>query len=169
MPQQYADRWIQLTVNGEPRELQVGERPGQIPAAQTLSDTLRKTLGLIGTKVGCDRGGCASCTVLLDGDPVLSCMTLTVDCEGRHVTTIEGLPDPETGELDPVQQAYIDHTAYQCGFCTPGMIMATKALLARNVNPSEEEIKSALGGHYCRCISHYHVVEAVADAAGRVR
>jgi carbon-monoxide dehydrogenase small subunit len=124
---------------------------------------------LTGTKVGCDRGGCASCTVLLDGEPVLSCMTLTVDCDGRHVTTIEGLADPETGELDPVQQAYIDHTAYQCGFCTPGMIMATKALLARKPDPSEEEIKSSLGGHYCRCISHYHVVEAVADAAGRGR
>lgn len=163
------NRWIELTVNGETRELQIGERPGQIPAAQTLAETLRRTLGLIGTKVGCDRGGCASCTVLLDGEPVLSCMTLTVECGGRHVTTIEGLPDPESGELDPVQQAYIDHTAYQCGFCTPGMIMATKALLARNPDPSEEEITSALGGHYCRCISHYHVVEAVSDAAGRGR
>lgn len=163
------EQWMELTVNGERREFQIGERPGQIPPAQTLAETLRRTLELTGTKVGCDRGACASCTVLLDGEPVLSCMTLTVECGGRHVTTIEGLADPETGDLDPVQQAYIDHTAYQCGFCTPGMIMATKGLLARNANPSEAEIKASLGGHYCRCISHYHVLEAVADAAGRVR
>ncbi|HSH69253.1 MAG TPA: (2Fe-2S)-binding protein [Deferrisomatales bacterium] len=169
MMQQDGQRWMELTVNGEPRELQIGERPGQIPPAQTLADTLRRTLGLIGTKVGCDRGSCASCTVLLDGEPVLSCMTLTVDCDGRHVTTIEGLPDPQTGALDPMQQAFIDHTAFQCGFCTPGMILAAKALLTRNPDPDEDEIKASLGGHYCRCISHYHVVEAVADAAGRVR
>ena len=170
MPQRSSDHWIRLTVNGEMRELQFGERPGQIPPAQTLAETLRRTLELTGTKVGCDRGACASCTVLLDGEPVLSCMTLTVECDGRHVTTIEGLPDPLTGELDPIQQAFIDHTAFQCGFCTPGMIVATKSLLARNpAPPDEEEIKAALAGHYCRCISHYHVVEAVADAAGKVR
>ncbi|MDF1551774.1 MAG: (2Fe-2S)-binding protein [Deferrisomatales bacterium] len=169
MMQQDGQRWMELTVNGEPRELQIGERPGQIPPAQTLAETLRRTLGLIGTKVGCDRGSCASCTVLLDGEPVLSCMTLTVDCDGRHVTTIEGLPDPQTGALDPMQQAFIDHTAFQCGFCTPGMVLAAKALVTRNPDPGEEEIKSSLAGHYCRCISHYHVVQAVADAAGRVR
>ena len=169
MPQQSNDNWIRFTVNGEAREVQIGDRQGQVAPSQTLAETLRRTFGLIGTKVGCDRGSCASCTVLLDGEPVLSCMTLTVECDGRQITTIEGLPDPETGELDPIQQAYIDHTAYQCGFCTPGMIMATRALLTRNPDPSEAEIKSSLGGHYCRCISHYHVLEAVADAAGRVR
>ena len=107
-----------ITVNGVPRELEVGDRPHQVAPSHTLAHTLRKTIGLTGTKVGCDQGACASCTVLMDGEPILSCMTLTVECNGRHITTIEGLQDPKTGKLDTLQQAFIDHTAFQCGFCS---------------------------------------------------
>jgi aerobic-type carbon monoxide dehydrogenase small subunit (CoxS/CutS family) len=92
-------------------------------------------------------------------------MTLTVECGGRHITTIEGLQDPKTGKLDPLQQAFVDHTAFQCGFCTPGIILASKSLLEIKPSPKEHEVKAALSGHYCRCISHYHVVDAVLDAA----
>jgi carbon-monoxide dehydrogenase small subunit len=154
-----------ITVNGVPRELEVGDRPHQLSPSHTLAHTLRKTLGLTGTKVGCDQGACGSCTVLMDGEPILSCMTLTVECDGRHVTTIEGLQDPKTGKLDTLQQAFIDHTAFQCGFCTPGIILASKSLLDKNPSPDEGAINEALSGHYCRCISHYHVVCAVLDAA----
>ncbi|MGD8387249.1 MAG: (2Fe-2S)-binding protein [Desulfobacteraceae bacterium] len=152
-------------VNGIPRELAIGEKPHQISPSHTLAHTLRRTLGLTGTKVGCDQGGCGSCTVLMDGVPVLSCMTLTVECDGKNITTIEGLQDPRTGKPDPLQQAFIDHSAFQCGFCTPGMILATKALLEGQPAPEEHQVKEALAGHYCRCISYYHVVDAVLDAA----
>jgi len=134
-----------------------------------LAHTLRETLGLTGTKVSCDRGACGCCTVLLDGKAVLSCMLLTVDCEGKAVTTVEGLADPETGALDPLQQAFIDHTAFQCGFCTPGILMSAKALLLEKPTPDVEEVKEALSGNFCRCITHYHVLEAVNDAIGRAR
>jgi aerobic-type carbon monoxide dehydrogenase small subunit (CoxS/CutS family) len=97
----------------------------------------------------------------MDGVPVLSCTMLTLECHGREITTIEGLADKLTGKLDPVQQAFVDHTAFQCGFCTPGMIMAAKSLLSRNPAADREQIKAALSGHYCRCISHYQVVDAV--------
>lgn len=160
---------ITLTVNGTPHELEVGDRVHQVAPSHTLAHTLRETLGLTGTKVGCDQGACGSCTVLMDGEPVLSCMTLSVECDGRRITTIEGLQDPKTGKLDPLQEAFMDHTAFQCGFCTPGILMASKALLNKNPSPDEQEIKEALSGHYCRCISHYHVVEAVQDAAGKGR
>ena len=105
----------------------------------------------------------------MDGKAVISCMTLTVECDGKEVTTIEGLRDPETGRLDPLQQAFIDHTAFQCGFCTPGMIMSAKALLLENPSPTEEEVKEALSGNFCRCISHYQVVKAVMAVSGKGR
>jgi carbon-monoxide dehydrogenase small subunit len=97
----------------------------------------------------------------MDGKAILSCMTLTIDCDGRSITTIEGLRDQETGALDPLQKAFIEHTAFQCGFCTPGMIMSAKALLHDNTSPTEEEVKEGLSGNFCRCISNYHVVRAV--------
>jgi carbon-monoxide dehydrogenase small subunit len=149
---------INLTVNGELKELMVGK---DIQPWHTLAETLREVLGLTGTKISCDHGACGACTVLINGKPELSCMTLTVECDGDSVTTIEGLEDPKTGELHPIQQAFIDSTAFQCGFCTPGIIMSTKALLDENPSPRDEEIKDALAGHYCRCISHYHVLKAV--------
>ncbi len=160
---------INITVNGHRYELSVGGQVHEVDPAHTLAYTLRETLNLTGTKIGCDRGSCGSCTVIIDGQALLSCMSLTVECDGKSITTIEGLGDPRTGNLDPLQQAFIDNTAFQCGFCTPGMIMAAKALLANNPSPDESEVKEALSGHYCRCISHYHVVRAVLDAAKRAR
>ena len=160
---------INLTVNGHAYELDVGRQAHQLDPAHTLAKTLRETLGLTGTKIGCDRGSCGSCTVLMDGKAILSCTTLTVECDGKSITTIEGLGDPQKGILDPLQQAFIDHTAFQCGFCTPGMIMGAKALLGQNRSPDEGQIKEALSGHYCRCISHYHVLRAVLEAAKRIR
>jgi aerobic-type carbon monoxide dehydrogenase small subunit (CoxS/CutS family) len=160
---------IHLTVNGESHLLVIGDQVSGLLPSHTLADTLRETLGLTGTKVGCDHGACGSCTVLMDGKPILSCMTLTIECDGKNITTIEGLEGPETGQLDPLQKAFIDHTAFQCGFCTPGIILASKALLDNNSSPHEREVKDALSGHFCRCISHYHVVDAVLEAAKRRR
>ena len=158
---------IRLIVNGEPYELAVGNRTGEVATSHTLAHTLRETLGLTGTKVGCDRGGCGACTVLIDGKAVLSCMILAVECDNKSITTIEGLEDLKTGTLHPLQQAFIDNTAFQCGFCTPGIIMSAKALLDENPSPTEQAIKQALAGHYCRCISHYLVIKAVKEAIGK--
>ena len=158
---------IHLIVNGRSYDLAAGELHGAVAPADTLAHTLRETLGLTGTKIGCDQGSCGSCTVLMNGKPILSCMTLTVECDGADIVTIEGLEDRETGRLHPLQQSFIDHTAFQCGFCTPGTLLSAKALLDREPNPDEETVKQALAGHYCRCISHYEVVEAVLDAAKR--
>ena len=160
---------VAFYVNGASHELEVGDRSYQVAPSHTLAHTLRETLGLTGTKVGCDQGSCGSCTVLMDGEPILSCMTLTVECQGRRITTIEGLQERQTGKLDPLQQAFVDHTAFQCGFCTPGIIMASKSLVNKNPSPDEHDVKEALSGHYCRCISHYHVVDAVLDATKKGR
>ena len=160
---------ITLRVNGRTYEMEIGNKSGQVNPADTLAHTLRETLGLTGTKVSCDTGACGCCTVLMDGKAVLSCMMLTVECEGKEITTIEGLSDPKDGKLDPLQQAFANHTAFQCGFCTPGMIMSAKAVLIESPSPTEEEIKEGLSGNFCRCISHYHVVKAVTAAAGKPR
>jgi aerobic carbon-monoxide dehydrogenase small subunit len=160
---------VAFTVNGVLYELEIGDQSNQVAPSHTLVHTLRETLGLTGTKVGCDQGACGACTVIMDGEPVLSCMILTVECHGRSITTIEGLQDRRTGRLDPLQQAFIDNTAFQCGFCTPGMILAAKVLLEKNPSADEQDIKEALAGHHCRCISHYHVVEAVLEAEKKVR
>ena len=161
------DNRITLSINGETYAFTVGDHPHPVAPFHTLAHTLRETLDLTGTKVGCDKGACGACTVLMDGKAVLSCMTLTIECDGREITTIEGLSDAKTGHLDPIQRAFIDHTAFQCGFCTPGMIMSSKALLNENPRPTEEEVKEALSGNFCRCISHYQVVEAVMDVSGK--
>lgn len=162
-------RTIHLAVNGTTHEMEIGKKPGQVDPAHTLAYTIRETLGLTGTKISCDNGACGACTVLIDGKAVLSCITLTVECDGKAVTTIEGLGDPKTGTIDPLQQSFIDHTAFQCGFCTPGMIMSAKALLNENPSPTEEEVKEGLSGNFCRCISHYHVVKAVLAVTERAR
>jgi aerobic carbon-monoxide dehydrogenase small subunit len=164
-----ATKTITLAVNGKIHELDVGGRPGQVDLSHTLVHTLRETLGLTGTKVSCANGVCGICTVIMDAKAVPACRILTVECDGKNITTIEGLRDPKTGALDPLQQAFIDYTAFQCGFCTPGMIMTSKALLNENPHPSEEEVKEALSGNFCRCVSHYQVLKAVLSVAGRGR
>jgi len=161
----HENRRVRLLVNGRPYLLPVGDGHGAVMVHHTLAYTIRETLGLTGTKIGCDQGSCGSCTVLMNGKPVLSCMTLTVECDGCHIETVEGLEDSASGELHPLQQAFIDATAFQCGFCTPGILMSAKALLDRDPDPGETSVKQALAGHYCRCISHYEVVEAVLEAA----
>ncbi|MBE0616417.1 MAG: (2Fe-2S)-binding protein [Proteobacteria bacterium] len=151
---------IRLNVNGDERTLVV-------KANQTLTNVLRDQLDLTGTKKGCELGDCGSCTVLLDGKPVDSCMVLAVEVDGREITTIEGVA--QSGRLDALQESFVNHGAVQCGYCTPGMILSAKALLARNPHPTEAEIRGAIGGNLCRCTGYVHIVEAVrAVAEGRV-
>ncbi|TWJ17033.1 (2Fe-2S)-binding protein [Geobacter argillaceus] len=147
---------VHMTVNGNPIEVGVGDE-------ETLLETLRQRLGLTGTKQGCDLGDCGSCTVLLDGKPVLSCLTLAADAEGHEITTIEGLAQGE--DLHPVQRAFHEAGAVQCGFCTPGMVLTAKALLDTNPNPDREAIKGALSGNLCRCTGYVKIVNAVEIAA----
>lgn len=156
---------VTLYVNGCKYEFSIGTRFGQIPPGETLSHTLRNRLGLTGSKEACQEGACGCCTVIMEGDAVTSCMLLTVDCDEKHITTIESLADPETGELSDLQQEFIDKYAFQCGFCTPGIIMTCKALLDKNPHPSEDEIREALSGNFCRCISQYHVIDAMKSVA----
>ncbi|MBI2934003.1 MAG: (2Fe-2S)-binding protein [Chloroflexi bacterium] len=146
---------ISLTVNGFSYELEIDTR-------RTLLEVLREHIGLTGTKKGCDRGICGSCTVIIDGDPVASCLTLAVEAHGKKVTTIEGLA--RAGHLHPLQKAFIDHGAIQCGFCTPGMIMSATALLGKNPHPTEDEIKEGISGNLCRCGGYGRIMEAIAAA-----
>jgi aerobic-type carbon monoxide dehydrogenase small subunit (CoxS/CutS family) len=151
---------IQLTVNGTSYSLLVNEK-------RSLADFLRKDLNLIGTKIACNSGHCGSCNVLVDGKLVKSCILPVVKADGKDVLTIEGLAGPEG--LHPIQQAFITAGAVQCGYCTPGMILAAKALLDRNPDPTEEEIKKALSGNLCRCTGYVKIVEAVQLAAKLLR
>lgn len=154
---------ISIRINGVLRRFIVGEEEGCVRPEETLLQTLRDRLNLTGTKEGCNHGACGNCTVIMNGDAVASCMLLTVDCDGADVKTIEGLENPKTGELNPLQQAFVDHSAFQCGFCTPGIVMSAQALLDKNPDPTHEEIMEALSGNYCRCISHYQVATAIED------
>ena len=148
---------IQLTVNGEDHD--VVATPNQ-----TLVDVLREDLELTGTKVGCDEGACGTCTVLIDGKPVRSCLILAVEAQGKSIETIEGLA--VDGELHPVQKAFIEHGGIQCGFCTPAMILTSKAFLEQNPHPTEEEVRRAISGVVCRCTGYAKIVEAIMAAAG---
>ena len=147
-------------------ELNVNGMTYQVAASQEdlLIDVLRKSLGLTGTKKGCGEGDCCSCSVIIDGELALSCITLAVACQGKEILTIEGV-EGKDGSLHPIQQAYIDKGAVQCGFCTPGMIIATKALLDENPNPTRDEIKRGLSGNLCRCTGYTKIVDAVEEAA----
>ncbi len=148
---------IELSVNGERHEVAV-------EAQMSLLEVLRGELGLTGAKEACGTGECGSCTVLLDGRPILACLTLALDCPGREITTIEGIGLP--GKLSRLQQSFHDTGAIQCGFCTPGMILTAEALLQENPHPTEGEIKKALEGNLCRCTGYNKILKAVKSAAG---
>lgn len=158
---------LTLCVNGRERRFTVGRDPCDVPPSETLVHTLRDRLGLTAAKLGCDQGACGACTVIIDGEAVPSCSVLSVECEGKSITTLEGLEDPVTGALDPLQQAFLDNTAFQCGYCSPGVIMAVKALLDKNPKPTAEELQEALSGNYCRCGTHHQVVETVMRFTGQ--
>ncbi len=150
---------VTLTVNGKPFDKVVDSR-------MTLAEFLREELGLTGTKVGCNRGECGGCTVILNGVPVYSCSVLAVEATGGEVLTIEGLA--KGGTLHPIQEAFIEHDSLQCGYCTPGMIMSVKALLDRNSRPTEEDVRKAIDGNFCRCGSYPNIVKATLDAAEKL-
>lgn len=150
---------ISITVNGFTREVLVDPH-------ETLLYTLRDRLGLTGTKKGCDQGSCGSCTVLLDGKPVLSCITPAARCQGKTILTIEGVA--QDGQLHPIQQQLCDKGAIQCGYCTPGIVMTSLALLERNARPTDDEIREALSGNVCRCTGYTKIIEAVRAAAEEV-
>ena len=154
------ERRVTLNVNGESHELSVR-------ANRTLLDVLRDHLGMTGTKKGCDSGTCGSCTVILDGEPALSCLTLAVRCRNRRILTIEGLA--EHGELHPLQKAAIECGAVQCGFCTPGWLLTAKVFLDNNPTPTREEVRAAIAGNFCRCTGYRKIEDAVLAVAARNR
>ena len=150
-------RLIELNVNGESHSVIAEDH-------RTLLEVLRESLGLTGTKEACDLGDCGACTVLIDGQPTLSCITLALDAQGKEITTIEGLA--QNGQLHKVQKAFIEKGAVQCGFCTPGMILTGKALLDNNPSPTEQEVRQAISGNLCRCTGYVKIVDAIV-AAGK--
>jgi carbon-monoxide dehydrogenase small subunit len=151
---------MQFKVNGELYNVKADTR-------RTLLEVLRETLGLTGTKEMCNKGDCGGCTVIVDGKPILSCLTLAIEAQGKEILTIEGLAD--AFKLHPVQQAFVDYGAIQCGYCTPGFIMSAKALLDRNPNPTEDEIKEGIANNICRCTGYIQIVEAIQAAASAMR
>ena len=153
---------IVLNVNGIDYEVKVG-------VTATLADVLREELGLTGTKIMCNEGECGACTVLINGTPALSCMMLAADGEGKEIMTIEGLADPQTGELHPIQQVFVERSGMQCGVCTPGMILTTKALIDENPSPSEEDVREALSGNLCRCGNYQRIPECALISAENMK
>jgi carbon-monoxide dehydrogenase small subunit len=149
---------VSLSVNGEWHEVPVRPR-------LTLVEVIREAIGLTGTKASCESGTCGACTVLLDGRPVLACLTLAIECDGKHITTVEGLADGE--KLSPIQEAFLDQGAVQCGFCTSGMLMSATALLRDSAKPTREAINKALEGNLCRCTGYNAIVDAVLQASGQ--
>jgi carbon-monoxide dehydrogenase small subunit len=147
---------INVTINGELEQIDV-------PSHMTLLQMLRETVALTGTKNGCAAGECGACTVMMNNEPVNSCMVLAVEADGSVITTVEGLA--HDGQLDPVQEAIVETGGVQCGFCTPGMLISSRALLDRNPNPNDEDIKEALVGNLCRCTGYFRIIESVKKAA----
>jgi carbon-monoxide dehydrogenase small subunit len=150
---------ITITINDESMTLAVKSH-------HTLLKVLREQIGLTGTKIGCENGECGACTVLMDGEPVNACMVLAVEADGHSIETVENLN--KSGELHPLQKAFVKNNAIQCGFCTPGMLMMAKGYLAKNPNPTEEEVRAALVGNLCRCTGYIRIVESVLEAAKEV-
>lgn len=151
---------MRFNVNGVIYEEEIDHR-------RTLLEVLRENFGLLGTHKGCDEGQCGACTVLIDGKAVNSCLILAASVQGKKITTIEGLAQGE--KLHPIQEAFVETGAIQCGFCTPGMIMITKAFLDKNPNPTEEEAKRAISGNLCRCTGYFQIIDAVMKAAEKMR
>jgi carbon-monoxide dehydrogenase small subunit len=151
---------IRMRVNGK-------EYTVEVPPQRLLIDCLRYDLGLTGTKEGCSVGVCGACTVLMDGQMISSCLTLALFADGKELTTVEGLA--QDGKLHPVQQAFIDYGGFQCGICTPGMVVAAKALLDAQPNPSDDDIKDWMMGNLCRCTGYYKIIESIRGAAARMR
>jgi carbon-monoxide dehydrogenase small subunit len=151
---------VTLTVNGREYELEIN-------AHWTLAKVLREKLGLTGLKIACDNGACGACTVIMDGEAILSCMTLAIECEGKEIMTIEGLSDGVN--LHPIQQAWLEEHGTQCGFCAPGFIMATKAFLEKSPSPTEEEVKEALSGNICRCGNYDHIINAALCSSQKIK
>ena len=151
---------MRLNVNGIIYEEEIDYR-------RTLLEVLRENLGLLGTHKGCDEGQCGACTVLIDGKAVNSCLVLAASVQGKKITTIEGLAAGE--KLHPIQEAFVETGAIQCGFCTPGMIMVTKAFLDKNSNPTKEEAKMAISGNLCRCTGYFQIIDAIMKAAEKMR
>jgi aerobic-type carbon monoxide dehydrogenase small subunit (CoxS/CutS family) len=151
---------IRMRVNGK-------DYTAEVPSQRLLIDCLRYDLGLTGTKEGCSVGVCGACTVVMDGVLVSSCLTLAVLADGKEITTVEGLA--QDGKLHPVQQAFIDYGGFQCGICTPGMVVAAKALLDQNQNPSDDDIKDWMMGNLCRCTGYYKIIESIRGAASRMQ
>ena len=149
---------IHLNINDEEYDLQVA--PNEL-----LVNVIRDTIGLTGTKYGCGTGQCGACTVVVDGEPVLGCLTLAVAADGSRITTIEGVAEPD-GTLDPLQEAFLDTNAIQCGFCTPGMILVGRDLLKKNPHPTEQQIRHHIKGNICRCTGYNGIVRAILKAAG---
>ncbi|OYT15029.1 MAG: (2Fe-2S)-binding protein [Bacteroidetes bacterium 4572_77] len=148
---------LKINVNNKDYELKIDE-------SMRLLDVLREELGLLGTKEGCGEGECGACTVIMDGRSVESCLILAAQCEGKKIITIEGLEN-ENGELDDIQKSFLKHGAVQCGFCTPGMVMSAKALLDKNENPTEDEIKESISGNLCRCTGYSKIITSIEDVA----
>jgi carbon-monoxide dehydrogenase small subunit len=153
---------ITLTINSDEHKVRVWP-------TETLADVLRKKLGLTGTKIICDMGDCGSCTVLVNGKSMLSCLMLAIECEGKDILTIEGMANLETDQLHPIQEAFVKHSGMQCGMCTPGMIVSAKALLDENPDPTEDEVREALAGNLCRCGNYKRITECVLAAAQTIR
>ena len=156
------ERLVTLTVNSDEHQVRVWP-------TETLADVLREKLGLTGTKIMCDTGDCGSCTVLVNGKPMLSCLMLAIECEGKKIQTIEGIANQGTGELHPIQEAFVKNSGMQCGMCTPGMIVTARALLDENANPTEDEVREALSGNLCRCGNYKRITECVLAAAQTMR
>ena len=153
---------IALDVNGVTYELKVN-------VTATLADVLREEIGLTGTKIMCNEGECGACTVLINGTPALSCMMLAVEGEGKEILTIEGLADPQTRDLHPIQEVFVERSGMQCGVCTPGMILTTKALIEENPSPSEDDVRAALSGNLCRCGNYQRITECALISAENMK